>query len=148
MLGEGQRLFVHLRLFIRVDEVPIDIFDLSDRRHYLIFECDVRNLFVVSGDPQISQVGTQAEPGEQLLLKCESIHRTQRRRQVKEWAVSSLPIVVELESDTRSCREGLAKSEIRLAGVELQQRDSVDLLVRKRAGLMFSTDRPRNKRIV
>src|SRR5438067_7871941 len=119
MLGEGQRLFVHLRLFIRVDEVPIDILDLSDRRHYLIFECDVRNLFIVSGDPQISQVGTQTEPGEQLLLKCEPIHRTQRRRQVKEWAVSSLPIVIEFECHAASSGKRLRKAEIRLSGIEL-----------------------------
>ena len=137
LLCKGQRLFVHLRLLVRVHQVPINVLNLGHGRHHLVFEGNIRNLLIIFRDSQISEVWAEAKSGKQLLLEREAVHRAQGRGQVEERTIRGLTIVVELEGNARSRGEGLCKTEIRHTGVQLQQRNSVDSLVRQRSGLML-----------
>ena len=69
LLREGKRLFVHLRLLVGADQVPIDVFDLGDGSDHLVLEGDVGDLLVVPRNSQIAQVRTEPEAREQLLLE-------------------------------------------------------------------------------
>ena len=72
LLREGEGLFVHLRLFVGADQVPVNILDLGNGGDDLVFEGDVGNFLIVSRNAQIAQVRPEAEAREQFLLELES----------------------------------------------------------------------------
>ena len=69
LLGKGERLFIYLRPFIGVNQIPIHVCDLRHGFNHLGFESNVGNLFVILGDAQVAQVGAEAKPSEQFLAK-------------------------------------------------------------------------------
>ena len=54
----------HLFLFKGLNQIPIDIFDLCDRRNYLLFKSNIGDLLVVFCNSGVPQIGRQSESGE------------------------------------------------------------------------------------
>ena len=113
-------------MLVSADEVPIDIRDLGYGRDHLVFESDVRDLFVVLSDPQIAQVGPKSESSEKLLLDGDAILRVQDRRQIRENAIGRLASVVETKGKTRARCECLDVVDVKLSGIGLQSRYAVE----------------------
>ena len=90
LLRERKRLLIDLRLLVGADQVPINIFDLSDGGDHLIFESDVGDFLVVLRNAQIAQVGAEPKTREQFLLKLKTKRGGKRGRQVEERAIGGL----------------------------------------------------------
>ena len=64
LIGEYKGLFVHTRLLVGADQVPINVFDLRDRGNGLVFEGNIGDLLVVLGDTQVAQVRAKTKSRE------------------------------------------------------------------------------------
>jgi hypothetical protein len=60
-LRERQGLLLHAHVFSRVNQVPVEIFDLVDSCNYLQPKRNIGNLTVIFGDANEACVGQKSE---------------------------------------------------------------------------------------
>ncbi len=71
LFGEGQRLILHSRILIVVDQIPVDIFDLIHAVDNLQAESDVGKFTVVLGDMNKTGVRRKAKALQEMLRQPE-----------------------------------------------------------------------------
>jgi len=139
LVGEVQRCTLDLLIFVGANEVPVHICNLRDRANDLQLKGLVRNFLIIFGNAEITQVGSETETGEELLLKEDAVVRIELGSKQRVEAVVGNPVVGECNGQAGTGGEGLGKVEVAVDGVGTENRNAVDREVGERFGVVLET---------
>ena len=112
LVGESKRFFLHARVFVGVNQIPVHRLNLIHSGNDLQAEGHVRKLAVILGDEEEAIVCRETETLQQMLRKLKFEAGVQSRADCGEGIVGGGPRVIETHRNIGSPFETLRVGEI------------------------------------
>src|SRR5207302_2807830 len=113
------RTLIYTISFISVYQVPVNVFDLANRRNYLLAKAFFSNLLVISCRTEETQIQAASESLKQMLPDRSAEGARQKRIESDLRTVGGLSLVVEGNLKRRTGGKSLRVSEITSGGMRL-----------------------------
>src|ERR1700722_13373616 len=124
-LGEGQRFVLHAGVFVRVDQIPIDKFDLIDTIDDLQAKGNVREFAVIFRYVNEAGIGGKSKALQQMLGHLNAKRRVNERAERVKRDVGSDTAVVEPHLQIGPPTKALVIGKIHCAGILCKNRHAV-----------------------
>src|SRR3984957_10047668 len=124
-MGEGQRFVLHARVFVRVDQIPIDKFDLIDTIDDLQAKGNVSEFAVIFRYVNEAGIGGESKALQQMLGHLNPKRRVNERAERVKRDVGSDTAVVEPHLQIGTPTKALVIGKIHCAGILCKNRHAV-----------------------